>query len=520
MIAGCLVVVSVVGIIGGKIYTGQKQRQAMAESVQQVETVQVTKQNLLDAISVTGTINSAEVWDVSASAKDVKVLEVRYEVGDYVEKGEVVAVLDSSSIERSLTEAKNRQALSEYTENKSIQTATENYQEAVEDGSDSYQKAVKNEAEAKEALQEAEGDLSDAAERLKRREERLSEAKNALQEAAEPQAPAEDASEEEKNAYQEAFAAYQELQRAVEQAQASYTEAHQEYNASAEAEERAQDAYESASEALDDAQKGQDKNISDTQDRLEQAQVEHTYSNDSSQQTIEDYQNQIESCMVTAPISGVITDRKVDVGDTYMGEGNTLFSIADQEHFIVSASVDEYEIHKISKDMTAAVIVEAVGDEELPAKVSFVAPTATEAAQGASSTGSSEYKIGIALEEANTNLRIGMTAKVSIVQEAVYDVLTVPYDCVETDEDGSQFLYKEQDGERVKVPVQVGMESDYYVEISGDGIDEHTKVYYPSPMQYHTSEGESSEEGMMFIEGGDTPGGGPGRGPGGRMGGF
>lgn len=177
VIAGCLAVVSIVGIIGGRIYTGQKQRQAMAESVQQVETVQVTKQNLLDAISVTGTINSAEVWDVSASAKDVKVLEVRYEVGDYVEKGEVVAVLDSSSIERSLTEAKNRQALSEYTENKSIQTATENYQEAVEDGSDSYQKAVKNEAEAKEALQEAEGDLSDAAERLKRREERLSEAK-------------------------------------------------------------------------------------------------------------------------------------------------------------------------------------------------------------------------------------------------------------------------------------------------------------------------------------------------------
>lgn len=518
VVAGCVAAIIVVGIVAGRMYSRQKQIQAVAERLEQVETVQVTKQNLLDAISVTGTIDSADTWDVSASAKDVEVLEVRYDVGDYVEKGEVVAVLDSSSLERSLTEAKNRQALSEYNENKSIQTASEDYQEAVEDGTDAYNKAVKSEAEAKEDLQEAEGDLSDAAEKLKRREERLSEAKAALKEAAEPQAPAEEASEEEKNTYQEALAAYQELQKAVEEAQASYTEAHQEYNAAAEAEERAQDTYETASEALADAQKGQDRNISDAQDKLEQAQTEHAYSNDSSQQTIEDYQEQIDSCTVTAPISGVITDRKVDVGDTYMGEGNVLFSIADQEHFIVSASVDEYEIHKISKDMTAAVIVEALGEEELSAKVSFVAPTATAAASGTTGTGSSEYKIEIALEEANTDLRIGMTAKASIVQNAVYDVLTVPYDCVETDEDGNHFVYKEQNGERVKVPVEVGMESDYYVEISGDGIDEHTQVYYPTPMQNHTSEGNSSEDDVMVFEGGGAPsgprggqGGGPGR---------
>lgn len=39
------------------------------------------------------------------------------------------------------------------------------------------------------------------------------------------------------------------------------------------------------------------------------------------------------------------------------------------------------------------------------------------------------------------DLRIGMTAKASIVKEAVYDVLTVPYDCVTTDEDGKFFCY-------------------------------------------------------------------------------
>lgn len=514
----CLVIVGIVGIVGVRVHRGQRRAQERMEA-QKVETVQVKRQNLVDAISVTGTIASADAWDVSASAKDVKVLEVRYKVGDYVEKGEVVAVLDTTNLELSLTEAKNRQALSEYTENKSIQTASKQYEEAVTDGTDTYSKAVKSEAEAKEELQEADGEVSEAAEKLKRREERLSEAREALREAVEPTEPAAEASEEEKKAYEEALLAYQELQRAAEEAQASYTEAHQEYNTAEEAAARALDAYETVSEALEDAQKNNDRNISDAQDKLEQAQTEHTYSNDSSQQTIENYQEQIESCTVTAPISGVITAMNVDVGDTYMGEGNALFSIADNEHFVVSASVDEYEISKIAKEMTAAVIVEALGDTEMGAEVSFVSPTAASSNTASSNVGSSEYKIEIALDEANTDLRIGMTAKASIVRDAVYDVLTVPYDCVETKEDGSKVIYKEQDGERVEVPVTVGMESDYYVEIAAEGIDESTQVYYATPMVNNAALEQLTEDGageMRVIESGAPGGaGGPGRRPGG-----
>ena len=62
---------------------------------------------------------------------------------------------------------------------------------------------------------------------------------------------------------------------------------------------------------------------------------------------------------MTAPISGVITAMNVEEGDTYLGEGKALFTIADEQNYIVSASVDEYDISSISADMTAAVIVEA-----------------------------------------------------------------------------------------------------------------------------------------------------------------
>ena len=83
-----------------------------------------------------------------------------------------------------------------------------------------------------------------------------------------------------------------------------------------------------------------------------------------------------------------------------------------------------------------------------------------------------------------------MTAKASIVKDAVYDVLTVPYDCVTADEDGNSYVNIDQNGEKTQVPVTVGMESDYYVEISGDGIDENTKVYYNTPLINQESNGE------------------------------
>ncbi len=510
---GGIAAAAAAGLLGARMYSRQKSMKAASENIKQVETVQVTKQNLINSISVTGSIESADAWDVSASAKNVKVLKVHYKVGDYVNQGDVVAVLDSGELELSLTEAKNKQALSEYNESKSIETASENYESAVEDGTDTYNKTVKEESEAKEALQEAEGDLAEASSRLKRREEALGEAEAALEGALEPRKPGEDASGEEQAAYQEALEEYRSLEKVLSDAQAAYTEAHQEYEAAASAEERAADTYENAAQALEDARKNNDRNISSAADTLEKAQKEHEYSNDSSQKTIENYQEQIESCTVTAPISGIITAMNVDEGDTYMGEGSSLFSVADAEHFIVTASVDEYEISDIKKDMKAAVIVEAVGEEELPAKVSFVSPTAE-----SSGAGSAVYKIEIALEDSNTDLRIGMTAKASIVLDAAYDVLTVPYDCVETDEEGNSAVYIEKDGEKKQISVDVGMQGDYYVEVSGEGLDESTLVYYSVPM-VHTGgspEGSGEDPVMVMPMGGGTPSGGGRRGgPGG-----
>ncbi|MDO4260948.1 MAG: efflux RND transporter periplasmic adaptor subunit [Eubacteriales bacterium] len=483
-----VLLLAVIGLLGSRAYSRYRMAKVMASAMGEITTVQVTRQDLIDSISVTGTIASADSRDVSATASNVEVQQVNYEVGDYVNAGDTIVVLDSSDLELRLEQAQNSQALSEYNENKSIETASESYTEAVEDGTSDYSRAVKNEADAKETLQEASADASEAADALKRQEERVAEAKAAYE--ADPT----DANKQ-----------------AWDAAQTEYTSRHQAYTAAAEAEEQAQEAYETASENLADAQKQNDRNISSAADSLEKAQMEQQYSNDSSDQTIENYQEQIAACTVTAPISGVITAMNVEEGDTYLGEGNTLFTVADEKNFVVSASVDEYDISSISEGMTGAVIVEALGDDELPATVSFVSPTVSN-----TSMGSSTYSIEIALDDENTDLRIGMTAKASIILDAAYDVLTVPYDCVNTDEDGNSYVYVDQNGEKVQTPVTVGMQGDYYVEVSGDGLDETSLVYYSTPMSTGAESGgsdDAAESGFSFDMGGGggaPSGGGPG----------
>ena len=448
----CLISLLLTGIYGNK-----KAEKAKGEVAGTIQTLQVTRRNLVDSIGVAGVIESADARDVSATAKGVKILEVRYREGDFVEKGEVVVVLDSTDLRRRLQQEENNQKLSEYKENKSIQAARESYQAAAEDGTEEYNQAEKREAQAKEALQEAEGKLGKAADTLKRREGRVKEAEKAFSQAKAEEKPA--------------------AEEALQQAKASYTEAHQEYKALEEEEKRAQEVYQSASEALMSAGTKNERNMKAAKDQLEQAEKEHAYSNDSSQERIEDYKNQIDSCMVTAPISGVITVMKAAEGDTYMGESGLLFSIADKDHFVVAASISEYDVADIAKEMEATVIVEAAGGGEFPAKVSYISPIAEK-----SEAGSASYKVRIALKGKQERLRIGMTAKASIIQDAVYEVLTVPYDCLTADGDGNEIIYADISGEKTKIPVKAGKKSGYYVEISGEGIDERTQVYYTTEL--------------------------------------
>lgn len=63
-----------------------------------------------------------------------------------------------------------------------------------------------------------------------------------------------------------------------------------------------------------------------------------------------------------------------------------------------------------------------------------------------------------------------------IVLSAVEDVWSVPIDAVETDEDGNSVIYVKEGDDFVPVEVTTGAETDYYIEITGDALEDGMEV--------------------------------------------
>lgn len=565
-------------IIGTVIFMQQKKLRSTKDrkGVITQQTATVEKQDISSSISVTGTIASADARDVSASVKDVEVTAVNVSVGDYVNAGDTIVTLDSSALSDELTTAQDTYSLEETKTNKSVADAKDSIADAqdaytegseeqatlVSDALSSYNEAKQTEKDQKNAYEKAQ----EQAKKAKQAYEDLKEQKSTLQKAlktakkenekaqqtlSEAQAAYEQAQATAKDengnvdteiyqAYTDAQNAAKEKEQALEQAQQAYDAvetAKNAYEQAKEAEEAAKAAYEEASSKTGNAYSSYKKSLSEqekTNEKNEEAISDSQYnytitaqeaaSNLKSQKSqVQELTEKLGKCVVTSPISGVITSINVEEGDTY--DGSTMFTVQDMSQFVVDAIVDEYDIADIRKDMEAVVKTDATGDEELTGTVTYVAqtPESTDSSQQSTSSASSaSYKIQITLSDTNDRLRVGMTAKTSIVLTSAKDALTLPYDCVETDADGSYYVTLE-DG--TKQTVEKGVESDYYVQVISDEISEGTKVQIPLSSQSDTSSSDVvSPENADFImdnngnimDGGSMggPGGGPG-GPGG-----
>lgn len=86
---------------------GKTDKAATAGSYQFVRTTVLTKTTLSDTVSVTGTVKAGSSASVTASdsVKTYKVTAVNVAVGDTVRKGDVIATLDTTDVEKQIANA-------------------------------------------------------------------------------------------------------------------------------------------------------------------------------------------------------------------------------------------------------------------------------------------------------------------------------------------------------------------------------------------------------------------------------
>lgn len=187
---------------------------------------------------------------------------------------------------------------------------------------------------------------------------------------------------------------------------------------------------------------------------------------------------------ITSPYAGTVTDVIAVLGSRPNG---ALFVIQDTKGLELTTTVAEYDIPQIHEGLQVRFTTEATGDDELTGTVDRISPTAINT--------DGDFEVTVRIDTADERLRIGMNAKLTIVIDSRPSVYSVPYDAITVNAAGDKVVIglREDGKTRYEIPVSVGMETDYFVEISGPDVkDGLTILNDPEGKNVVTSSGPTS----------------------------
>ena len=548
-------------VLGGK--------KAAGSTYQFVRTSTLQKTSLTDSVSVNGTVKSGYEASVTVadSAKLYKVSEVKVAVGDTVKKGDVIATLDTSDLE------------------KQIESAEESYGDTLKSAQTSYDRAT---ADLETSTVQHENSLIDLQAKIDQADQNLQDAKDALTKAQENERKAQ-------STYDTTVSDYNTLKSAYDSASASISAYTQEKNDAATALNNALYAANQALSAqLADPDNDEKRQAAeDAQAKVTDAQ--NTYNE--ADQKLTEAQNScsapslglygftsIQTALTQADSTKTQAESALDSAKNAVDTANTQISTCEQQ---VKAAHDSYDQEKnysnllnksqnvedsatkleqaqrtpdnletlrstlddctltATMDGTITALNATVGsvcsgtvatiqntdalvvDVTIPAnsvpKLStgmtchitsdatgdaVIDGTLTQIDPVANDNGSFGAKVVVNGDA--DGLLIGISAKVEIVISEKDNVFIVPRDAVGTADDGSSYVLRKTGGEGVdmtfeQVTVTTGDTNDFYVEITGSDLQEGDVIRSSADLTQgiETSSDSTLPDGVQQMENGD-----------------
>jgi multidrug resistance efflux pump len=161
-------------------------------------------------------------------------------------------------------------------------------------------------------------------------------------------------------------------------------------------------------------------------------------------------QTQLRDTVITAPISGVVIKKSVEVGELVasaisgFAQGTELVTIADLSQLVVRVRLNEVDVARVYVGQPAEVRVDAVPEKVFKGVVSKIAPAALDRLLARSinaAAGQGEaawFDVEIKLNETHPDLKLGMSANVDIVAKKLARILTIPLDAI-VEEEGARY---------------------------------------------------------------------------------
>lgn len=176
---------------------------------------------------------------------------------------------------------------------------------------------------------------------------------------------------------------------------------------------------------------------------------------------------ELEYTTVRAPISGVVSERLIKVGNMVQRNEPT-FHITDFDPLLAVMHVPERELHRLDVGQRTTILVDALPDGRFDGFVKRISPTVD------ASTGT--FKVTIEVRDRSGRLKPGMFGRVLVTYDTHENTLLVPKSSViREDDEASVFIIR--DSMAFRQPVVMGYENGRAIEVlSGLSEGDHVVI--------------------------------------------
>lgn len=168
---------------------------------------------------------------------------------------------------------------------------------------------------------------------------------------------------------------------------------------------------------------------------------------------------------IRAPIAGVVSSRKIKVGNT-ISPNDPTFMVTNLDPLLAYVHVPEKEYRKIAAGQGAEVVVDALGGQTFVGTISRISPTVDP------QTGT--FRARVEIPDLTRKLKPGMFGRVNIVYERRQDALQLPRTAI-LDADGQQSVYVVADGKAQQRVIRTGLANGGWIQVL-DGLQGNERV--------------------------------------------
>lgn len=179
------------------------------------------------------------------------------------------------------------------------------------------------------------------------------------------------------------------------------------------------------------------------------------YEYEAQQSEYELAQLEVEYSQIKAPISGIISERMIKVGNMINAD-QEVFQVTDFDPLLAVFNVPEHEMNKLNKGQPALIEVDAIKGKTFEGEILRVSPTVNP------ETGT--FKVTVSVKDESRQLKPGMFGRVQIVYDTHKNSLIIPKNAL-LNEDGSNSVFVINDKLAYRRNIETGYSNGNNIEV-------------------------------------------------------